>query len=71
MENLDTKDLTAAERLAPAADARLRATLAAAEAAQHGQKASLSDRQVAALAGVWYQRELVKHGNRLGSDPDG
>lgn len=52
IENLHTKDPREAKQRAPDADARLRAKLAAAEAALRGDKASLTDRQVAALAGL-------------------
>ncbi len=71
IENLRTKDPRAARQLAPAAEARLRAKLTAAETAQRGERASLTDRQVAALAGVWYQREIAEHGESPGSDPEG
>jgi integrase len=70
IENLHTKHPREAKQRAPEADARLRAKLAAAEAALRGEKASLTDRQVAALAGIWYRRQLAEHGDNPGSDPE-
>jgi hypothetical protein len=70
IESLRTKDWREAKQRAPEADARLRAKLAAAEAALRGEKASLTDRQVASLAGIWFRRELAEHGDNPGR-PDG
>jgi Domain of unknown function (DUF6538) len=69
IENLHTEDPREAKRRAPEADARLHARLAAVEAALRGEKAFLTDRQVAALAGIWYRRALAEHADNPGSDP--
>jgi integrase len=71
IESLRTKDPREAKKRAPEADARLRAKLAAADAALRGETASLTDRQVASLAGVWFRREVAEHGDNPGSDPQG
>lgn len=66
IENLKTKDARRARSLADAATGRLRAQLEAAERALQGQAPELTERDVQALAGVFYQREVEIHGDDPG-----
>ena len=70
IENLKTRNPREAKQLAPAAEARLLAKLRAAEIAHSGEQTPLTDKQVAALAGIVYQRELADNGDNPG-DPEG
>lgn len=65
IENLRTKDAKRARSLADAATGRLRAQLEAAERALQGQAAELTERDIQALAGVFYRSEV----GRFGDDP--
>lgn len=69
-ENLGTKDAREAKSRAGAALARLHARLQAARATRSADTASLSERDVAALAGVFYRDELARFSDGPG-DPAG
>lgn len=65
LANLGTKDAREAKERTGAALARLHARLEAARATRRGDAASLSERAVVALAGVFYRSEL----DRFADDP--
>jgi integrase len=70
IENLGTKVPADAKRLAPAADSRLRAKLAAADAHARGLLSPVTEKQVAALGGVHYRRELAAIEDNPGDPAD-
>lgn len=70
LENLGTKDAREAKSLAGAALARLQARLDAARATKAGERAQLTDREVAALAGVFYREMVARFEDDIGS-PEG
>ena len=65
--NLGTKDAKRAKSLADAAAGQLRAQLEAAERAFRGDAPVLTERDVQALAGLFYRRQVEAHG----ADPGG
>ena len=66
IENLRTKDAKRARSLADAATGRLRAQLEAAERALQGQAPDLTERDMQALAGVFYRRQIETYGDDPG-----
>lgn len=70
IENLRTKDAKRARALADAATGRLRAQLEAAERALQGQAPELTERDIQALAGVFYRREVERFGDDPGRPQD-
>ncbi len=62
IEGLATKDAKQARALAPAASARLRAQLEAAERDLQGEPTSLTEHDVQALAGLFYRRDVEEWG---------
>jgi len=67
IENLGTKDCAEAKVRAAEASARLSARLAAVRAVHGETDAKLTERQVQALAGIWYAREEAKWADDPGS----
>jgi len=67
IENLGTKDCAEAKVRAAEASARLAARLAAVRASHGDQETRLTERQVHALAGIWYAREAAKWADDPGS----
>lgn len=63
IENLGTKDAKQARALATAASTRLRGQLEAAERSLQGQPLGITERDVQALAGVFYRREVARSGD--------
>ena len=64
--NLGTKDPKAAKRLAPARLGELQAKIAAAQATLDRKTATLSDRDVLALAGEFYRGKVREAGDHAG-----
>lgn len=67
IENLKTKDAKRARSLADAATGRLRAQLEEAERAFRGQAAGLTERDIQALAGVFYRQQVEDFGDDPGT----